>query len=425
MSFSLLAALAIAPFTPAVPTELSDYLKKPDSVYAFEVGKDQNDTMISLTSQTWQGNVWKHNLLIRDNAAPIKKGVAVLFITGNGPNPGDRLLIPAVSGATKLPTAFLFGIPNQPLYGFTEDELIAYTFDKYLETQDASWPLLFPMTKSVLRAMDAIEESTKNSSNPIKKFVISGASKRGWTTWLTGASGDKRVVAIAPMVIDNLNLSKQMAHQMDIWGQYSEQIEAYTKRGLQAKFTTQAGKHLGEIVDPYSYRSQIKVPTLIITGSNDPYWAADACSQYYDDLKMPKWLVTVPNVGHNLGGGAQAIETFGKFCEAVALDKSMPQEKWSMKRVGADQLEVSLSSSRVKLQKLVVWGAESATLDFKESKFVSLATVEVGPGSTSVKAVIALPKNSNAAIFGEATYVDGSTYRLCCPTQIYRKSTSN
>jgi PhoPQ-activated pathogenicity-related protein len=44
-------------------------------------------------------------------------------------------------------------------------------------------------------AIDAtIEFAKQKTGNKIKKYVVAGASKRGWVTWLTAAV-DKRVIA--------------------------------------------------------------------------------------------------------------------------------------------------------------------------------------------------------------------------------------
>jgi PhoPQ-activated pathogenicity-related protein len=53
-------------------------------------------------------------------------------------------------------------IPNQPLTfsddkkSRTEDEFIAYTWDKFLKTGDETWPARLPMTKAAVRAMDTV-----------------------------------------------------------------------------------------------------------------------------------------------------------------------------------------------------------------------------------------------------------------------------
>lgn len=408
----------------SAPTELGDYLRQAGKP-TFTMAKAANgDIEIHLTSQTWQGAPWQHTVLFRPAKDPAKKGLGVLFITGNGPRPGDRGILDAMAARTGLPVAVLFNVPNQPLYGgLSEDDLIAYTFDKYIKTGDTKWPLLFPMVKSAVSAMDAVQEVSKATGNPVKEFVVSGASKRGWTTWLTGASGDKRVKAIAPMVIDTLNMPKQMAHQLEMFGgAYSEQIEAYTKLGIQAQMKDGPGSRLARMVDPYSYRSLVTVPTLLVHGANDPYWTTDATSLYYNDLKQPKWLVTVPNAGHDLGDKTEALETFGAFCKSVAGTLSFPHEVWSQEKLPNGKARVSVQAANPWLEKLTVWMAVSDGLDFRKEKFVKVGVVGADRKRLA-RFDFDLPQGKNAAVFGEATYSGGdkATFRLCCPTKIYRK----
>ncbi len=161
----------------------------------------------------------------------------LLFITGGGTggksDDDDHKQAFALTRVTGSRVALLHQVPNQPLLGEkTEDALIAETFVRYLETKDKNWPLLFPMVKSAVRAMDAVQAwDRERGKGEVKQFVVAGASKRGWTTWLTGAV-DNRVIAIAPMVIVMLNIATQGPNQLDVWGQYSEQIDDYVNRGL-------------------------------------------------------------------------------------------------------------------------------------------------------------------------------------------------
>ena len=132
-----------------------------------------------------------------------------------------------------------------------EDEIIAYTFDKHLNGGEDNWPLLLPMVKSAVRAMDAVQEFLPVKTGlDIEDFVVTGGSKRGWTTWLTAAyddflenPADHRVKAIVPMVIDVLNIDEQMVHHKaayegvteHMYGDYAEAMKPYVEYDIPDK----------------------------------------------------------------------------------------------------------------------------------------------------------------------------------------------
>lgn len=56
----------------------------------------------------------------------------------------------------------------------------------------------------------------------MEKFLVSGASKRGWTTWLVGgvlgSLPNSRVVGIAPIVMDMLDFQPNVLHMYKAYG---------------------------------------------------------------------------------------------------------------------------------------------------------------------------------------------------------------
>lgn len=354
---SALAALLLAPQNP-----LMSYLQKPDSSFSWKVVEAAGrSTRLQMTSQTWQGIPWKHEIVVAKPERDLSPGHTIFLITGDKAE-RDRPVAQMIADRAGMTAAVLFDIPNQPLYGgLREDALIAYTFGKFMETGDAAWPLLFPMTKAALRGMDAVQQHLGKGS---RKFVVTGASKRGWTTWLVGASGDKRVAGIAPMVYDILNFPKQLAHQKEMFGgKLSEQIQDYESTGLTELLSTPQGAKLTQMMDPYSHLARVKMPVLVVLGGNDRYWAVDAHRLYWNEIKAPKLLKIVPNVGHDLGGGAEAIASITFFARAIAgsIPGGLPKFDW--RGDGEPQRDS-------RLKEKAAWVNASKSLDFRDTKWV-------------------------------------------------------
>jgi len=275
---------------------LENYIARTEPDYRWQLTKVLNEPWgtighYELISQNWRGHSWTHHLVIVRPGSIRNPGIAFLRIAGdgNGENQIDSLKTLAErSGAV---TAALMNVPNQPFYDDRrEDALIAYTFNQYLKTGDETWPLLFPMVKSAVKAMDAIQDIVKSEhKQQINRFVVSGASKRGWTTWLAAAV-DKRIAAIAPMVIDTLNMKAQLQWSEQIYGKQSTKLKDYTELNLHRKMDNEAMRNLRSWIDPYAYIERFTMPKLLLLGTNDPYWTVDSLRHYWNDLPEPKLI---------------------------------------------------------------------------------------------------------------------------------------
>lgn len=406
------------------PEELQQYLDREDHAYSWELKEqikagDVTVYDILLTSQKWQEIMWRHQLRLVVPEKRTNSNHALLFITGgsnqdeqpnwSGMDDKELRAIGDIAKGSGSPIAILKQVPNQPLYGDRkEDELISFTFVKYLENKDGSWPLLFPMVKSAVKAMTAVQEVCKQHLEwQIDHFVVSGGSKRGWTTWLTGAH-DPRVSGIAPMVIDVLNMPTQMEYQLYVWGKYSHEIEDYEEKGLLDLLTQEGGRELSRIVDPYSYRDKISMPKLIFIGTNDPYWPVDAVKHYFDDLKGDKYIHYVPNAGHGLGDGKQAIEALAGFFTTFVKGQEHPSVKWNtQEQNGTFSIELQSDTS---LKDVQLWTAVSPDRDFRNDPWKSESLTVASKEST---AMISFPEKGFKAVYLDALFESpvGGTYR--------------
>ena len=404
--------------------DLATYLAKPEPegkwsvVSKTELGACEITT-IKLTSQVWEGIPWEHDLVIfRPKDSDVKDK---MFLMNNGGSMKPQGLPYGVMLASmmKAPVVMLMGIPNQPLFGGKkEDDLIAETFVQYLETKDAGWPLLFPMVKSLVKSMDAVQEYTaKEWPVQVDKFVVGGASKRGWTTWLTAAS-DARVMAITPMVIDVLKMPEQMARQVVCFGGPSEQIQPYIARGLVPMPDTADAKRLWGWVDPYSYRAKYTMPKLVVLGNNDRYWAPDALNLYWDDLPGAKWISYTPNAGHNLttkgadgqkGNPMRALNATAAFTRHIMTGRPMPEVTWKHDDMG-DKLRLTVTGNPAP-KEMHVWHCAGPTKDLREARWES-RIVAFKEGRAEI--VESRPPSGVISFYADCDYeIDGLPFALC------------
>ena len=433
--FLILAAVSLPQAVHA--TALDDYIAAPDSNYGYSVINTVSSIgyttyILDMTSQKWRDSnevdrpIWHHWLIII-KPDTVVSNTALLLINGGsngGPAPtsAEDILVQLALN-TNTVVSDLKMVPNEPLT-FTdeidsrkEDEIIAYTFDKYLESGDANWPLLLPMTKSAVRAMDTITDHISTVTGgvlDVNEFVVFGGSKRGWTTWLTAAV-DSRVVAIAPAVIDVLDMDVQMRHHYSAYGFYSDAVQDYVNLDVFQRFGTPRGGMLLEIVDPYEYRDRITIPKFVINSSGDQFFLPDSSQLYFDDLIGEKQLRYIPNTDHGLDASAYVSLTL--FYQSVLLNQSRPQFSWI---VNPDNGSITVQTTQTPLQVNLWQATNTSARDFRLETigpvWTSSSLVEQGTGQY-VGSVIE-PTSGWTAFFVEMIYNNGTPIPSTFTTQV-------
>lgn len=418
----------IAPEIEVTPeTALESYLDNDDPTFAWELKDtyqigDVTAYDLLLTSQKWREHTWKHQLTIMVPQEVSYDG-GLLFITGGSLTDGmpnwknqekngkESAPMAQMAKKNKAIVSIVRQVPMQPLYegDLVEDQLISFTLHNYKNDKDFTWPLLFPMVKSAVRAMDAVQEFSKeNLQKDITRFTVAGASKRGWTTWLTGAS-DKRVEAIGPMVIDVLNMPVSLDYHITAWSEYSVQINDYIKLEIPQTVNTEDGNALTQMIDPYSYREKLTMPKLIFIGTNDEYWPVDAIKNYINDIPGENYIHYTPNAGHNLDGGEKALKALSGFWGHTLKKEPYTEIDYELS-TDETSATLSVSSDSEDLKSIYLWSADSDDRDFRDETWES-QKINPGEGKAAVQKV-PFPKKGYKAFYIDLEYTDpnGGTY---------------
>jgi PhoPQ-activated pathogenicity-related protein len=325
------AALLLAACTHRTP--LDDYVAAPDANFAYAPRAEINGdgataTVYEMTSQEWRGIPWRHWLTVV-RPEKLESDFCLLMIGGGKNTDPPPAEIPGwmarTATAARSIVAELRMVPNQPItfdQPRSEDSLLAYGQDQYLKTGDPTWIVRLPMTKSAVRAMDAIAAVAG-----ARRFVVAGGSKRGWTSWTTAAV-DPRVAAVIPIVIDVLNVRPSMKHHHAAYGFWAPAIHDYEETGLMEKLEGPGMDAILAIDDPYSYRDRFTMPKFILNATGDQFFLPDSSQFYFDDLPGPKWLRYVPNADHSLKN-TDARESISAFFRAIVEGRPLPRLSWS------------------------------------------------------------------------------------------------
>ena len=422
-------------------TPLDLYVATPDTNYSYAlsntiVGAGQTTFVLEMRSQVWltanevNRTLWKHWLII-----VVPTGVtnpqSLLYIdsghTGDSAPAGGDGSLTQIALDTKTVVTQLKMVPNEPLMfagettNRTEDEIIAYTWDKYLHnTNDTRWPARLPMTKAAVRATDTVTAfcgSAQGGGVNVQSFVVAGASKRGWTTWTTAAV-DQRVVAIIPMVIDILNVQTSMVHHYSAYGFWSDAIQDYTNSLIPSWFGTPQMAALMSIEDPYQYRRRLTMPKFIINDTGDEFFLPDSSQFYFADLPGVKYLRYVPNVEHSLGGAYKTI--IEPYYQAALSQAPLPQFSWTLQSSNSIRVVTDGTPTEVKLWQATNPNARDFRLYPPE---VTVSAWESTPltdrGGGVYVGTVDVPAQGWTGFFVEMTYPGSGVLPYIFTTQVY------
>ncbi|CAI5765836.1 Hypothetical predicted protein [Podarcis lilfordi] len=391
---------------------LDDYVKQHDPHYSYTLKnkEDRPDVTIytlNMTSLKWlddsevDATVWWHELTIVVPQNPKMTNLCLLMI-GNGrnddvPQPMDLRVDEAIMTAKSAGfcTAILRQIPNQPITyhkipmqeckNGIEDYAVFCSWRKFIIDKMAQPDVLiqFPMVKATVRAMDTITAFLQKESAGklnIAKFMLTGGSKRGWTSWLAAAV-DERVVSFAPLVFDLLNIIKSWHHQYRAYCGWTFAWRHIHELKITQKLDTPRFKILTSHVDPLAYNERyINKPKYLIIAAGDEFFPLDDSHHFFNELSGAKYFRATPNNDHLMTRDPSikisiAMSVISFFLNTI-LNLKMPQISWKRtetKAAGIIELYTDMEPSAVKCFFSNTLGSERR--DFR---------LLVGPGPSGV-----------------------------------------
>jgi len=391
------------------PGPLNDYVHRNDGAfswmeYSSTIQNGHTTYYLNMTSQRWYDEsfssspLWWHFLVVHVPDMIRYTDTGFLFV-GEGSNT-DQLPQYAdgrirrtgeFTAATGVVSATLLMVPNQPIilendgFGRTEDDFVAWTWRRFTDEYNSGIDnpeviAYFPMTKSAVRAMDAVQELVRQKRGvEVEKFMIAGQSKRGWTVYLTAAVDD-RVIALSPAVLSCLNNVEVTHHYWRSLGGWSFAMIDYWRFGLMGEIDTPATVELMKHIDPYEYREYLTIPKLMISSASDEFFMLDDYDYFYDDLVGEKYLWFLENTGHYIEGGplGEAYWTMLQtFFLSVVQGHQKPSLDWAKFNTETDGSIIVLSPTAP--LSISAWSAPSVRPTRRDWRMAELGSTGIEP----------------------------------------------
>lgn len=300
---------------------LQEYVNRPDPNFSYRLYNTTSyaggnvyflnvTTHKWLTSQETNHPIWWNLVVIyRPNVVSHRTGIVFIEGGSSTSRPNVRNDIALASVQTQSIVTLIYQTPNQPITFAGqnrvrfEDDLIAHTWAIFLKTGKSDYIAQLPMVKGVVKSIEATQDYLrKEHQNIVEKFVVAGASKRGWTTWLTSAAIPHKIAAIIPIVIPVLDTIKVMRHIYKSYCFWPLSLRDYENEGVTKLLHTQMMLNLTKVVDPLNYRDILTFPKYIINGVGDQFFASDTTQFFFNSLLGEKHIRDIPNADHSLSG---------------------------------------------------------------------------------------------------------------------------
>lgn len=444
---------------------LSCYMHSDTSEYwtLSSTKKNTNNTIFQydLTSQFWPpknvsdaGTEWHHQLnVIVPNK--IKNAQSLLFITGGSNRDKNESvyslsstsvsasitetqIASAISEQFGSVVAVLKQVPNQYIsfddgVPRKEDGIIAYSWNRFMDdpVHGKYWPAHVAMAKSAVSAMDLIQsEATKRGFTQPEHFIVSGASKRGWTTWLTSLY-DNRVNAIIPMVIDIFNAKPNLQHIFNAYNAWPDAFNDYVEQGVTERLNSPEFDKLMQIEDPTTYMSipkfhdRLSIPKLIINASSDEFFPPDSLQQYIKLIPGKNLFHTEPNQTHHIQGSLKLFALITNFYQMILDSAHFPQVSWEQD-YGHDM--INIKTDFIPTGTVTLWKAnnpekrdfrkETTDVQYKDSEFIGGKCDQITHSCVYQLNTSSL-KAGFTARFLDFTYIDAKDHALDLTSPVF------